>query len=98
MLKSSGAAQVFFEISIKNVTNLLKTTGLNNYLTVHFWNLGLLRIEWKRSSDDGKTKAVYAVDGVVTFNEKIDFKSNLFNDHNDLAKKLIVFHLKEKDV
>jgi hypothetical protein len=35
---------------------------------------------------------------VVTWNEKIEFKSNLFKDHDELAKKQIFFHVKEKDV
>ena len=60
--------------------------------------LGPLRIEWKRSSEDGKTKAVNVLDSVATFNEKIEFKSNLFLGKDDLAKKLLFFHLKEKNV
>ena len=40
-LTKTGAAQVLFEITIEKVTALPVTNGP-------------LRIEWKRSSDDGK--------------------------------------------
>jgi hypothetical protein len=46
-----------------------------------------------------QTKALNAVNKEIVWNEKIDFKSSMFTgDQSDLAKKLIVFHMKEKDV
>lgn len=107
----TGAAQVFFSIVIVSLNNTGKTSGP-------------IKVEWKRSSEDGKvllssffllyfeifgffllfilifvqTKAKDAENGTVTWNEKIEFKSHLFKDHDDLAKKQIFFHVKEKDV
>jgi len=84
MFSKSGAAQVYFEVTIRSVINLPDTKGP-------------LRIEWKRSSDDGKTKAVSATNNTVNFNDKLEFKSNLFKDNDALANKLILFKLQEKD-
>jgi hypothetical protein len=41
---------------------------------------------------------VTASNGIANFNEKLEFKSNLFKEKDDLAKKLVFFHLKEKEV
>jgi len=74
----------FFSIVIVSLNNAGKTNGP-------------IKVEWKRSSEDGKTKAKEVESfGFVTWNEKIEFKSHLFKDHDDLAKKQIISCQRER--
>lgn len=57
-----------------------------------------MRIEWKRTSDNGKTnKVVPTPQGRVVFNEATTFTSKLYMEKNGLAAKALVFTLVIED-
>lgn len=57
-----------------------------------------MRIEWKRTSDSGKTnKVVPTPQGRVVFNEATTFTSKLYMEKNALAAKALVFTLVIED-